>query len=45
MLLFRHGEGTYQEMSSHAICQGNTQSQSSQLAEPLWTDSWSEELN
>ena len=37
MLLCRHGVGTYQEMSSYATCQG-TLSQSSQLAEPVWTD-------
>ena len=36
MPLSRHGVGTYQESSQHA---GNTRSQSSQLAEPLWTDS------
>ena len=31
--------GSYQETSSHATCQsGNTRPQSSQLAEPLWTD-------
>ena len=29
--------GTYPETSSHATCQG-TLGQSSQLAEPLWTD-------
>ena len=40
MPLYRHGVGTYRETSSHATrSSGNTQSQSSQLAEPLWTDS------
>ena len=34
----RYSVGIYQETSSHATRQGNTQSQSSQLAEPLWTD-------
>ena len=33
----RHSVGTYQETSSHSTRQG-TLSQSSQLAEPLWTD-------
>ena len=33
----RSRSGTYQEMSSHATHQG-TLPQSSQLAEPLWTD-------
>ena len=37
MLLSRHSVGTYQETSSHEICQG-TFGQSSQLIEPLWTD-------
>ena len=37
MLLSRHSLGTYSETSSHATCQG-TFGQSSQLAEPLWTD-------
>ena len=36
--LFRHCVGTYPETSSRATCQG-TIGQSSQLAEPLWTDS------
>ena len=35
--LSRHSVGTYQESSSHTTRQG-TLSQSSQLAEPLWTD-------
>ena len=34
MLLPSHSVGTHQEMSSHAT----RQAQSSQLAEPLWTD-------
>ena len=38
MSLSRHSVGTYQETSSHATRRGNTQPQSSQLAEPLWTD-------
>ena len=33
----RHSVGTYPETSSHATCQV-TFGQSSQLAEPLWTD-------
>ena len=37
MPLSRHSVETYQEMSSHATRQG-TSDQSSQLAEPLWTD-------
>ena len=37
MPLSRHSEGTYQETNSHATRKG-TLSQSSQLAEPLWTD-------
>ena len=37
MPLSRHSVGTYHEMSSHTTRQG-TLSQSSQLAEPLWTD-------
>ena len=37
MPLPRHSVGTYQEQSSHAIRQG-TLGQSSQFAEPLWTD-------
>ena len=37
MPLSRHGVETYQETSSHATRQG-TLGQSSQLAEPLWTD-------
>ena len=37
MPLSRHSVGTYPETSSHATCQG-TIGQSSQLAEPLWTD-------
>ena len=37
--LSRHSVGIYQETSSHTTRQGtNTRSQSSQLAEPLWTD-------
>ena len=39
MPLFRHIMGTYPETSSHATRQGKfTQPQSSQLADPLWTD-------
>ena len=38
MPLFKRSVGTYKEMSSYAICQGNTRPQSSQLAEPLWID-------
>ena len=38
MQLSRHSVGIYQETSSHATRQGNTRPQSSQLAEPLWTD-------
>ena len=38
MLLSRHSVGTYQEMSSHATHQGTFPSQSSELAELLWTD-------
>ena len=38
MLPSRCSEGTCQETSSHATRQGNTQSQSSQLATSLWTD-------
>ena len=37
MPLFRHSEGTYQETSSHTTRQG-TLGQSSQVADPLWTD-------
>ena len=37
MPLSRHSVGTYQETNSHATRQG-TLGQSSQLAEPLWTD-------
>ena len=37
MLLSTHGGGAYQETTSHETHQG-TLSQSSQLAEPLWTD-------
>ena len=37
MPLSRHSVGTYQKKSSHTSHQG-TLSQSSQLAEPLWTD-------
>ena len=36
MPLSRHSVGTYQKRSSHSS--GNTQWQSSQVAEPLWTD-------
>ena len=36
--LTRHSVGTYQETSSHASRQETLKSQSSQLAEPLWTD-------
>ena len=39
MPLSRHSVGTYSEMSSHATCQGRFgHTQSSQFAEPLWTD-------
>ena len=38
MPLSRLSVGTYLKTSSHATCQG-TFGQSSQLAEPLWTDS------
>ena len=38
MLLSRHSVGTYLKMSSHEQLSRNTQSQSSQLAEPLWTE-------
>ena len=38
MPLSRHSVETYLETSSHANSSGNTRSQSSQLAEPLWTD-------
>ena len=38
MPLSGHSLETYQERSSHATRQGNTRSQSSQLAVPLWTD-------
>ena len=34
----RHSVGTYEKTSSHATRQGNSRPQSSQLAEPLWTD-------
>ena len=37
MPLSRHSVGTYPETGLHATCQG-TLNQSSQLAEPLWTD-------
>ena len=37
MLLSRHSVGTYLEMSSPHLS-GNIWPQSSQLAEPLWTD-------
>ena len=37
MPLSRHSVGICLETSSHATCQG-TLGQSSQLAEPLWTD-------
>ena len=37
MPLSRHNVGTYPETSAHATRQG-TLSQSSQLADPLWTD-------
>ena len=36
--LSRQRVGTYAETSSHATCQGTFRPQSSQLAEPLWTD-------
>ena len=39
MPLSRHSVRTYHETSSHATRQGTLRSQSSQLAEPLWTDS------
>ena len=39
MPLSRHSVGTNEETSSHATRQRTlTRSQSSQLAEPLWTD-------
>ena len=38
MPLSRQSVGIYQETSSHATPSGNTLSQLSQLAEPLWTD-------
>ena len=37
MPLSRQSEGIYQETSSHATCPGKV-GQTSQLAEPLWTD-------
>ena len=37
MLLSRQSVGTYPKTSSHNLS-GNIQPQSSQLAEPLWTD-------
>ena len=36
--LSRHSVGTYLETSLHANWSGNARPQSSQLAEPLWTD-------
>ena len=38
MPLSRQSVGTYQETGSHATLLEDTQPQSSQLAEPLWTD-------
>ena len=38
MPLSRQSVGIYQEMSPHATLSGNMWPQSSQLAEPLWTD-------
>ena len=38
MPLSRHSVETYAETSSHATLSGNIRAQSSQLAEPLWTD-------
>ena len=38
MPLSKHSVRTYQETSLHATRQGDTRPQSSQLAEPLWTD-------
>ena len=38
MPLSRHSVGTYPETSLHANLSGNIRPQSSQLAEPLWTD-------
>ena len=39
MPLSTHSVDTYPETSSHAILSGNIRPQSSQLAEPLWTNS------
>ena len=36
--LFGHNVGRYPETSSHTTLSGNIRPQSSQLAEPLWTD-------
>ena len=38
MPLSGHSEGTYQENELTRISSGNTRSQSSQLAKPLWID-------
>ena len=38
-MLPRHSEGTYQEKELTSNSSGNTRSQSTQLAEPLWTAS------
>ena len=38
MPLSRYSVGSYQETSSYATHQGNTRPQSSQFAEPLWTE-------
>ena len=38
MPLSRHTEGTYQGNTLTRNSSGNTQPESSQLAEPLWTD-------
>ena len=37
-MLSGHGVGTYQENELTRNLSGNTRPQSSQLAEPLWTD-------
>ena len=38
MPLYGHSGGTYPETSSHITSRGNIRPQSSQPAEPLWTD-------
>ena len=37
-MLYRHSAGTYEENELTRNSLGNTRPQSSQLAEPLWTD-------